>query len=356
MVMPFDQITEGEHEQVTYFSDTETGLKAIVAIHDTTLGPALGGTRLYEYDTEADALADALRLSAAMTYKAAAAGLDLGGGKAVIMGTDEMKSDPLLEAYGRTIASLGGRFITSVDMNTTAADMSVIGRETDNVVGTDGGFGDPSPVTATGIRHAIHTTAEQEYGRRSLDGVEIVVQGLGKVGGALVEQLAARGATVTVSDLSPATVTRVREEHGVDSVAPEAVYDEPCDLFVPAAIGGVINDETVSRLACDAVVGVANNSLAERRHAVALEERGVTYVPDYVANAGGLVTVEQEYRGGSMATARELVTEIGDRLETMFERARAKDTTLLAAAETYAERRLADEGGKRDWSAATMPC
>ncbi|ERG87914.1 MAG: glutamate dehydrogenase/leucine dehydrogenase [halophilic archaeon J07HX5] len=354
--MPFDQITEGDHEQVTYFSDTETGLKAIVAIHDTTLGPALGGTRLYDYETEADALADALQLSEAMTYKAAAAGLDLGGGKAVILGGEKVKSGPLLEAYGRIIASLGGRFVTSVDMNTTAADMSVIGRETDNVVGTDNGFGDPSPVTATGIRHAIHTTVEQEYGRRSLDGVEVVVQGLGKVGGALVKQLTAHGATVTVSDLSPATVTRFREEHGVDSVAPEAVYDEPCDLFVPAAIGGVIDDDTVSRLSCDAVVGVANNSLAKRRHAVALDEQDVTYVPDYVANAGGLVTVEQEYRGGSMATAQELVTEIGDRLETMFERADAEDTTLLAAAETYAEQRLTEESGKHDWTAATMPC
>ena len=355
--MPFDRITEDDHEQVTYFSDAETGLRAIVAIHDTTLGPALGGTRIYDYETEADALDDALRLSQAMTYKAAAADLSLGGGKAVILGDpDEIKTERLLEAYGRTIASLGGRFVTSVDMNTTAADMDVIARETSNVVGTRGGFGDPSPVTATGVRHAIQTTVEQELGRQSLDGVEILVQGLGKVGGALAEQLAERGAALTVSDLSEDRTAEFERQYGADSVAPDAVYDESCDLFVPAAIGGVINDETVPRLDCSAVVGVANNVLADRRHARALADRGITYVPDYVVNAGGLITVEQEYRGGTIDSALDRVAAIGDRLERIFERAQTEETTVLAAAEAYAERRLTEAGGDRDWTAATMPC
>lgn len=355
--MPFDRITEHDYEQVTYFSDAETGLRAIIAIHDTTLGPALGGTRFYDYETEDEGLDDALRLARAMSYKAAAADLDLGGGKAVILGDpDELKTDALLEAYGRTIASLGGRFVTSVDMNTTAADMDVIARETDNVVGTQSGFGDPSSVTATGVRHAIHATVEREFGRRALDGIEVAVQGLGKVGGALVEQLAERGADVAVTDLSEDRIATFQDKYGVDAVAPDAIYEHSCDLFVPAAIGGVIDDRTIPQLDCAAVVGVANNVLAERRHAEALADRGITYVPDYVANAGGLITVEQEHRGGTIETALDRVEELGDRLETMFARAEAEDTTVLAAAEAYAERRLAGADGDRDWTAATMPC
>src|SRR6056297_1568641 len=201
--MVFESLVDGEHEQVSYFSDPETGLQTIIAIHDTTLAPGLGGTRILDYDTEADALEDVLRLSGAMTMKAAAADLDLGGAKAVIVGDhEEIKTHDLLKAYGRAVDCLGGRYITSVDVNSSVADMEVIATETDHVVGREDGLGDPSPITATGVLSGLEAAVEYEYGRDSVDGVEVVVQGLGKVGSALASGLIERGASVTVSDVS----------------------------------------------------------------------------------------------------------------------------------------------------------
>src|SRR6056297_1911643 len=201
--MVFDSLVEGEHEQVSYFSDPETGLEAIIAVHDTTLGPGLGGTRMLDYETEADALDDVLRLSKAMTKKAAAADLDLGGAKAVIVGDHEsLKTTELLEAYGRAVDCMGGRYITSVDVNSSVADMEVIATETDHVVGREDGLGDPSPITATGVLSGLEAAVEYEYGADSFDGIDVVVQGLGKVGSALASGLIERGASVTVSDVS----------------------------------------------------------------------------------------------------------------------------------------------------------
>ncbi|SDQ93712.1 Leu/Phe/Val dehydrogenase [Natronobacterium texcoconense] len=345
--MVFGPMVDGGHEQVTYVSDPETGLRAIVAIHDTTLGPSLGGTRFLDYDTEADALEDVTRLSKAMTYKAAAADLPLGGGKAVILGNpDDLKTDALLEAYGRAVDNLGGRYITSVDVNTGVEDIEVVKQETEYAVGTGDGLGDPSPITAHGVFHGIQTSAEHVYGTDSVEGLEVVIQGLGKVGQALAEELSSAGADVTVSDIDEAHVAAFADEHDVDTVAPGDVYEQSCDVFAPCAVGGVVNDDTIPQLECDIVAGAANNILAERRHAEVLREQGILYAPDYVINAGGLITVAKEYLGGTREEAYEEAAAIGDRLGEMIENAERQETTVLTAAEEYAENRIerADSG------------
>ena len=338
--MVFDTIGERGHEQVSYFTDEETGLRAIVAIHDTTLGPSLGGTRLYDYGTEEGALEDVLRLSEAMTYKAAATELPLGGGKAVILGGPEAASPDLFSAYGRAVERLGGRYVTSVDVNTGAPEMDLIARETDHVVGTSSGLENPSAITAHGVFRGIEACAEHVYGTDSLDGRRVVVQGTGKVGAALVEQLVEAGTAVVVSDVDAERVDHLVETHGVDSVCPDAIFDEECDVFAPCAIGGVVNDESVPRLSCDIVAGAANNVLAERRHAAALADRGILYAPDYVINAGGLITVYEEYVGGTREAALEKADRIGDRLSALIERAERDGTTALDAADAYAKDRL----------------
>ena len=339
--MVFDSLAEMGHEQVSYFSDPETDLQAIVAVHDTTLGPGLGGTRMLDYESESAALEDVLRLSRAMTYKAAAADLPLGGGKAVVVGDPErVKTEHLLEAYGRAVDAMGGRYVTSVDVNTGVADMDVVSRATDHVVGTSDGLGDPSPITAHGVFHGIRAAIEYAYGTDSVAGREVVVQGLGKVGSMLAERLLERDASVAVSDVDHEAVEAFAADHDVETVPPEAVYDHPCDVFAPCAVGGVVDDDTVDRLACDVVAGAANNVLAERRHAAALRNREILYAPDYVVNAGGLITVAKEYLGGSREDARDDAAAIGGRLLELFETADRRDVTPLAAAESYAEERI----------------
>lgn len=344
--MVFDSTAHADHEQVSYFTDPETGLQAIVAIHDTTLGPSLGGTRMLDYASEDAALEDVLRLSRAMSYKAAAADLPLGGGKAVILGDpDERKSEALLEAYGRAVDWLAGRYITSVDVNSGVEDMDVIARETDHVVGTSDGLDDPSPITAHGVFHGIRACAESVYGTRSMADRDVVIQGLGKVGRSLAEELLADGAAVTVSDVDDDAVDAFAREYDVETVEPDAVYGQSCDVFAPCAIGGVINDDTIPQLDCDIVAGGANNILAERRHATVLREQDILYAPDYVINGAGLITVAKEYFGGTREEAYEEAAAIGDRLLEMIELADERDTTVLEAADAYAENRI--EGGER---------
>ncbi|ELY95316.1 Glu/Leu/Phe/Val dehydrogenase [Natrialba chahannaoensis JCM 10990] len=339
--MVFDSIAEPGHEQISYFSDPETGLTAIVAIHDTSLGPSLGGTRIRDYESEEAALTDVLRLSEAMTYKAAATDLPLGGGKAVIIGDpEEVKTEDALEAYGRAVDCLAGRYITSVDINSGAEEMDIVARETDHVVGGTDGLGNPSEVTAHGVFSGIRACAEHTYGTDTVSDLDVVVQGLGKVGRLLAEELLEHGASVTISDVNQEAVDEFSAAHDVDVVAPDAVYEEPCDVFAPCAIGGVVNDETIDQLQCDIVAGSANNVLKERRHADALAERDILYAPDYVINAGGLVTVGKEYFGGTYEEAYEESEKIGDRLTEMIERAEANDSTVVDAAEAYAQERI----------------
>ena len=330
-----------DHEQVTYVTDEPTGLRAIISIHDTSLGPALGGTRMYDYETAKAGLKDGLRLSRAMAFKAAAADLNLGGGKAVILGDpDEHKSEALLEAYGRAVDDLGGKYITSVDVGTGVEDMDVLAEETEYVVGTSEGLGDPSPITAYGVFHSLKAVQEYTTGTDSVDGTHVVVQGLGKVGTGLAELLLDRGAKVTVTDTDEAVVQQFQTKFDVDAVAPESVYDVSCDVFAPCAVGGVVNDDTVSRLDCEAVVGGANNILDRHEHANRLQERGILYAPDFVVNAGGLITVAKEYFGGTRPDAFEEAELIGNRLLTMIEQAESRDVTVLESAELYATDRI----------------
>jgi len=343
--MVFDASDHRDHEQVTYFSDEKTGLQSIVAIHDTTLGPSLGGTRILDYDTEKDALTDVLRLSRAMTYKAAAADLDLGGGKAVILGgPEEIKDEALIRAYGRAVDCLDGRYITSVDVNSYVDDMDIIAEETDHVVGTSDGLGDPSPVTAHGVLHGLKACVEHVYGTDTLADVNVAVQGLGKVGYDLAGSLADHGASVTVTDVNDEKMERFTDEYGGDAVAPDDIYDVDCDVFAPCAFGGAINDETIPRLTCDIVAGAANNILEdEDRHSRMLHDEGILYAPDYVINAGGLILVYHEYLGTSKEAAFEEAEDIGDRLLTMIERSEDADMTVLDAADEFAENRIENE-------------
>lgn len=342
--MTLQEMAEHDHEQVAHFHDDETGLDCIIAIYDTQLGPALGGTRIWDYDTEKDALRDVLRLSKGMAYKAAAADLDLGGGKAVILGdADKIKTKDLLRTYGRAVDALGGRYITAEDVNTEVSDMEIVRKETDHVVGLSkrrGGLGDPSPVTAHGVFHGIKACLQQTYGDDSLEDRVVLVQGVGKVGSALVENLVEGGATVKVSDIDEDAVQEHVEEYSVSAVNPDDVYTEECDVFAPCALGAVINDDTVPKLKCDIVAGSANNQLDERRHAQALKDNDILYAPDYVINAGGLITVVEEMHGHSKKHAYQETEKIRDRLETFFERAEDEDITTVQAADDYAEERM----------------
>jgi leucine dehydrogenase len=343
--MVFDAGDHRDHEQVTFFSDDETGLEAIISIHDTTLGPSLGGTRILDYDTEEAALTDVLRLSRAMTYKSAAADLNLGGGKAVIIGDpDDIKTEDLMRAYARAVDCLDGRYITSVDVNSGVEDMEIISEHTDYVVGTRDGLGDPSPVTAHGVLHGLKACVEHVYGTDTVSDVDVAVQGLGKVGHGLAERLAERGASVTVTDIDEEKAEAFTDEHDADSVAPDDIYDVDCDVFAPCAFGGAINDETIPRLSCDIVAGAANNILEdEQRHAGMLDDEDILYAPDYVINAGGIITVYHEYHDGTEQQAFEDAEAIGDRLLTMIERAEDEGTTVLDAANAYAEERIENE-------------
>lgn len=335
--MTLEEMRDGGHEQVRYFRDEAAGLEAIIAINDTRLGPAVGGTRLWDYDDEAAALDDALRLSRAMAYKCAAAGLDYGGGKGVILASPAEKTDDLLRAYGECVDTFGGSFVTGEDVNVDVADLQVVGETTRYVGGSEEHGID---ATATGVRHGMTACLAVERGSPSLDGVEVVVQGVGKVGSTLARQLVERGADVTVADLDGERVERLQDDLGVRAVDPEDVYDEPCDVFAPCALGGVLDDETIPRLACDVVCGSANNQLAERRHAAALAERGISYAPDYVVNAGALIAGTIEAEGGTTEAAYEAVAAIGDRTRDLLSTAREEDITTVEAADRYAEERM----------------
>ena len=292
----FGEMRAGGHEQVAFCHDPSSGLRAIIAIWSTALGPSLGGCRFQPYPTEAAALADVLRLSRAMGLKNAAAGLDLGGGKAVIIGDPRAdKTEARLRAFGRFVDSLGGRYLTAEDVGTTQADMDMIRRETPYVTGVSarrGGSGDPSPVTARGVAEAMRAAAEFAWGTGDLAGRHVAVQGVGKVGGALARILSVEGARITVADVDGAAADRLATELGSEVVPPEKVHAVECDVLAPCALGGVITDATVPELHCRVVCGAANNQLGSDAMAAELQRRDIVYVPDFVANAGGVINID----------------------------------------------------------------
>jgi leucine dehydrogenase len=343
--MPVFSELGSEYEEVVFFHDPPSGLRAIVSIHSTVLGPALGGTRFYPFGSEDEALRDVLRLSRGMTYKAAAAGLDLGGGKAVIMGDPTRdKSEELLRAYGRFLESLGGRYITAEDVGTSREDMDLLRRETRWVTGVSerlGGSGDPSPVTAYGVFQGLRACAEEALRTPSLEGVRIVVQGVGKVGYHLVKHLSEAGAVITVADVDVDAVARAVNEFGVETVEPDKAHAVECEIFAPCALGGVIRDDTLPNLKCAVVAGAANNQLERPEHGEALAEQGILYAPDFVINAGGLINVADELIGYDRERAMRRVEAIYRTLRDVFRLARLDGTTPTRAAASLAEERMA---------------
>jgi len=349
----FDRIVEDDYEQVVYCHDRPSGLRAIIAIHSTRLGPALGGTRFYPYADEDDALVDVLRLAKAMTYKAAAAGLDLGGGKAVILGdptTD--KSEALLRAYGRFVDGLGGRYLTAEDVGTTQADMDLIRRETECVTGVSeslGGSGDPSAATAYGVLWAMKAVGRHLWDDVSLQGRHIVVSGIGKVGAHLVGHLVAEGARVSVADIDADAVGRAVSDHGGEEVAAADAHRVECDIFSPCALGAVLDATTIAELRCAAVVGSANNQLADADGAALLAKAGVTFATDYVVNAGGLINIADELAPGgyNQRRAYAAVKAIFDTTSTLLAAAEHGGVSTTDAADQLAERRMHELGRVR---------
>jgi valine dehydrogenase (NAD+) len=338
------------HEQVVFCSDPGSGLRAVIAIYSTALGPALGGTRFHPYASEADAVADALALSAAMAYKNSLAGLDLGGGKAVIIGDPRTdKTEALLRAYGRFVESLGGRYLTACDVGTNNGDLDVVARETRFAHGRSlamGGCGDSSVLTAFGVFQGMRAAAEHRWGRPTLAGRRVAVAGVGKVGGELVDRLVEDGASVVVTDVDSGAVERIRARHpAVEAVADtRTLVRAPADVYAPCALGGALDDETVAALQAEVVCGGANNQLADPATADALLRRGILYAPDYLVNAGGVIQVEDERHGFSFARAEARAAGIFDVTLRVLRAAEADGVSPAVAADRLAEERIRSVG------------
>ncbi len=337
----FDTIAEMGHEQLVICNDKSAGYRGIVAIHSTTLGPALGGTRFWQYATDEEAIVDALRLARGMTYKNAVAGLNLGGGKSVIIGDNRTTDrEMIFRAHGRFVESLGGRYITAEDVGTSTADMDFVHMETKNVSGLAGRSGDPSPVTAHGVFRAIQASAKERWGSDDLSTKTVSVQGCGHVGYYLAKELHEAGAKLVVTDIDQERVKQVASEFGARAVAPDDIYGVQADIFAPCALGGIINDKTIPQLRGEIVCGAANNVLLEERHGDLLEQKQILYTPDYVANAGGVINVYSELAGWSSARAFRKADEIYDTVLRVFQIARTDSVPSYVAADRLAEQRI----------------
>lgn len=342
--MVFEKMGSMQHEQVVFCHDPAVGLKAIIAIHDTTLGPALGGCRMWDYSSEGEAIEDVLRLSRGMTYKAAVAGLNLGGGKAVIMGPTSLKSEGLFRAFGRFVQNLNGRYITAEDVNISVADIEAVAVETQYVTGTKsqpGASGDPSPVTAIGVFSGIRAAVRQRLGKDSLQGIRVGVQGCGKVGSYLCELLAGEGAKLFISDIDANRCRTLAEKFGAEVVENRRLIGSDLDVFAPCALGAILNDETIPQLRCTIVAGGANNQLAdEEKHGAALMQRNILYAPDYVINAGGLINVAYELKGYNKEAAINEAQGIYQTLLGIFRESLQQGISTRQASDRLAERRI----------------
>jgi len=337
----FERMGIRGHEQLVFWSEPRIGYRGIIAIHDTTLGPALGGTRFWNYDTDAEAIEDALRLARGMSYKSALAGLNLGGGKSVIVGDPNTRDrEMIFRAHGRAVESLAGRYITAEDVGTSPADMDFVHMETDHVVGLMGKSGDPSPVTAYGVYQGMKAAALHKYGDDSLAGKHVTVQGCGHVGYFLCQDLAEEGAQLTVTDIDQSKVDTVVDEFGAKAVASDDIYAVDADIFAPCALGAILNDDTLKVLNVDIVVGGANNQLAEPRHAKEVESKGILYGPDYLVNAGGLINVYAEIEGWPAERSLRKAGEIYNTLLRILELAEAEGITTADASDKVAEQRM----------------
>lgn len=339
------QMAEYDHEQLLFCNDSATGLRAIIAVHDTTLGPSLGGTRMWPYQSEAEALKDVLRLSRGMTYKSAISGLNLGGGKAVIIGDPRKdKSEAMFRRFGRFVDSLNGQYITAEDVGITTKDIEYVSLETDNVAGLTeamGGSGDPSPVTAYGVYMGMKAAAKVAFGTEDLNGRRVAVQGMGHVGQYLVDHLMKEKALVTITDIHEDKLQAVAKKHNVQVVGPEEIYDVEMDIYAPCALGATVNDETLKRLKCRVIAGAANNQLADENvHGIAVLESGIHYAPDFLINAGGIINCSWEVRGYNRNAAMQQTEEIFDTTLAIFDLAAKENIPTYLAANRLAEERV----------------
>ena len=344
----FSAMQAHDFEQLVFCQDRASGLKGLIAIHSTALGPALGGTRMWNYSSEPEAVTDALRLARGMSYKAAIAGLPLGGGKGVIIGDPEKgKSEALFKAYGQRIQALGGSYITAEDVCTCPEDMDTIRTCTPWVVGTSAGGGDPSPYTAWGVVQGIRAALGYRLGQTSLTGRTVAVQGLGHVGGWLCSYLADLGAELVVTDINPDRAAGIAAQVGGVQVQPEAIYSQECDVFAPCALGAVLNDQTIPQLRCSIVAGAANNVLHEPRHGLSLHERGILYIPDYVINAGGLICVADQLEAFDPQRVQKRVDRIYETCLEVLALAEKQDIPPFEAADRVAEDRMRSGRGRK---------
>ncbi len=343
-VGPLSRMVEMGHEQVLFCNDEKTGLRAIIAVHSTVCGPALGGTRMWKYDTEEEALNDVLRLSRGMTYKNAISGLNLGGGKAVIIGNSrEDKSPELFRRFGKFVDSLNGNYITAEDVGISPADMVHVSESTDHVAGLPGKSGDPSPVTAYGVYMGMKAAASVQFGSDSLAGKKISVQGVGHVGEYLVGHLSKEGAEIFISDIHEPSLSRVAELYGATVVGLDEIYDLDVDIYAPCALGATVNDHTLSRLKCSIIAGAANNQLADEAiHGEKVREMGIIYAPDYLINAGGVMNCYGEVAGISQGEVMKMAEHIYNTTKEIIINSREEGIPTYLAANRKAEHRIAE--------------
>jgi leucine dehydrogenase len=334
------------HEHILFCNDKATGLKAIIAVHNTVLGPALGGTRMWMYQNEQEALTDVLRLSRGMTYKNAISQLNLGGGKAVIIGDAKtMKSEALFRRFGQFVNTLSGSYITAEDVGISPEDMVHVSKETKHVVGLPGKSGDPSPVTAFGVYMGMKAAAKHQFGSDSLVGKKVAVQGIGHVGAYLVDHLVAEGAIVTITDINEAALQNLSAKHGVAVVAPDLIYDVDMDIYAPCALGATVNDDTLSRLNCSIIAGAANNQLKdESKHGHILMQKGIIYAPDFALNAGGVINCFSEVEGLSLEWAKQKAEEIYTTIDSILLRSKQEGIPSYQVANQMAEERIQTKG------------
>lgn len=343
----FSQLEALGHKKIVFCSDPDTGLQAIIAIHDTTLGPALGGIRMWPYKTETDALNDVLRLSKAMTYKASITGLNLGGGKAVIIGDPRRdKSEALMRKFGRFIKNQNGEFIAGEDMGTNPKDMEYIRMETEHVTGVPesiGGSGDPGPVAAQGVFMGIKAAVKELYGNDNLAGKSVIVQGIGHVGENLVKLLREESAKVYASDINEERLSQVAKKYGAEAISNNSIFDRDADIYAPCAMGATINSQSIKKIKCAIIAGSANNQLEDEQvHGQMLVERGILFAPDYVINAGGLINCYSELMRFSKKRTLQLTENIYDATRNVLKLSKAENISSIEAANRIAEKRIAD--------------
>ena len=336
------QMSKYNHEQLLFCNDNATGLKAIIAVHNTVLGPSLGGTRMWAYNNEVEALTDVLRLSRGMTYKNSISGLNLGGGKAVIIGDARtMKSEALMRRFGKFVNSLGGKYITAEDVGISPLDMTWVNMETNHVVGLPGKSGDPSPVTAYGVYVGMKACAKEQFGRDSLSGKKVAVQGVGHVGEYLVQSLRKEGAEVYITDIHEPTLKRVADTYGAKVVGLDEIYDIEMDIYAPCALGATINDDTLGRLKCSIIAGAANNQLKQEDiHGQVVMNRGIIYAPDFALNAGGVINCYSEVKGYNSEWAMKKAEEIYQTIGNIVIRSKAENVPAYKIANKMAEERI----------------